>query len=209
MRVLLERYITPSLMTQPPPDVPASPVQVYTVAGVLAIFSLLIVLLIIPPLFWHFRNRNVGATSLVAWIIVLLFFTFLNAILWPSDDTRDWPSGRGLCDIEVRIHEASTIALPASFAAVLRGLAAVLDTDHASIMQTKRQRRVNLAIDLLFCIGAPLLQVVFFELVHFRRYAIVGIAGCTSAVTDNWLSLLLLSIPALLWTVLDAVYAGE
>lgn len=207
MPIQPRQYLTSTMaQSTTPPTAPAT--QVYSVAVVIALFSLLIVLLILPPLFWHARNRNVGATSLVAWIIVLLFFTFINAMIWPSDDTSTWSNGIGLCDIEVRIQLASQVALPASFAAVLRGLAAVLDTDHATVMQTRAQRRRNLVIDLLFCIGAPLLQMAFHEIVHFRRYSIFGIAGCTMVPSDSWLTFLLIFIPPLLWTIVDVIYAG-
>ena len=191
--------------TLPPP--PAG--QVYTVAVLLATISLILLLLILPPLFWHFRNRNIGATSLVAWISTTLLLTIINAMLWSTDDTAQWFNGKGLCDLEVKIMIASQVALPSSLAAVLRGLAAVLDTDRATLTKTESQRRRDRIIDLSWCIGAPLLQMVFHELVHFRRYYVYGISGCVPVLSNSWLSVLLICVPPLIWTVVDIGYASK
>ena len=148
-------------VTAAPPATNGSGPQVYAVAIVLALFSLLLTLLILPPMFWHFRNRNIGATVLVGWIIILLLFTFVNAILWGSDDISSWYNGIGLCDVEVKIQLASQVAVPASFACIMRALAAVMDTERSTVIQTKAQRRRTYLIDLSWCVGFPLLQMVF------------------------------------------------
>ena len=185
-----------------------SPAQVYLLAILLAVFSLVFFLLIIPPMLWHFRNRNIGATVLVAWVAMLLLFTFVNAVLWPSDDIDSWFNGVGLCDIEVKIQVASQVGLPASLACVLRALAAVLDTDRATMMQSKAQRRRTYTIDLLWCIGFPLLQMLLHYVVQTRRYYLYGIAGCVPAVNDSLVTIFLLGVPPLIWTLIDAYYAG-
>ena len=183
--------------------------HVYGSAVLLAFFSFVIMLLIIPPMLWHFRNRNIGATALVAWTIILLLFTFVNAVLWPDDNIHSWYNGVGLCDIEVKIQIASEVARPASLASILRALAAVLDTDRATLVKTKAQRRRNYIIDLSWCFGFPLLQMLFHYIVQTRRYYLYGISGCLPAVDTSWVTVFLLGIPPLLWTLIDAYYAGK
>ena len=204
--------ILPRQMAAPPPT-SSSPAttsnKVYLAAPVLAIFSLIFILLIIPPLFWHFRNRNVGATVLVAWIILLLFFTFINALLWPTDDISNWYNGVGLCDVEVKIQIASQVALPASLACVLRALAAVMDTDRATLIQTKTQRRRSYMIDLSCCVGLPLVQMFLHYIVQSHRYYIYGIAGCVPIAVESWLTIILLTTPPAVWTCMDAYYASK
>lgn len=208
MVILPPLYYTTSTMDQTQ-SAPADPTRVYTAAILLALFSFLTTLLILSPLCWHFRNGNIGATSLVAWIAILLLTTFLNALIWPHDNIPHWFSGAGLCDVEVKIQAGAQVALPASFAAVLRGLAAVLDTDHATLMQTKAQRRRNVVLDFSFCMGAPVLQMGVHEIVHYRRYAVLGIAGCSPILSESWLTFVLYFVPPMIWTVVDVVYAGE
>ena len=182
--------------------------QVYLAAVLLTIFSLIFLLLIIPPMLWHFRNRNIGATCLVAWISFLLLFTFVNAILWPNDNIETWYSGTGLCDFEVKIQVASQVALPASLACILRTLAAVMDTDHPTLIKSKAQRRRSYIIDLLWCVGFPLLQMPLHYIVQTRRYYVYGIAGCVPAVSTSWVTILLLGVPSLTWTLIYAYFSG-
>ncbi|KAK3053879.1 a-factor receptor [Extremus antarcticus] len=181
--------------------------QVYASAIVLALFSFVLMLLIIPPMFWHARNRNIGATALVAWLLPLLLFTFANAIIWPSDDISSWFSGVGYCDIQVKIQVASQVAFPAAFACILRALAAVMDTDRATLIQTKAQRRRTVIIDLACCAGFPLLQMLLHFVVQSRRYYVYGIAGCVPVVSTSWLTIPLMVVPPLIWTLIDAYYA--
>ena len=181
----------------------------YTSAIVLATLSLLFALLIIPPMLWHFSNRNIGATSLILWLLILNLQSFLNAILWSNDNIPKWTEGRGLCDIEVKITIAVFVGVPSSVACVLRALAKVLDTERVSLGLSKGQRRRGYAIDLLWCAGFPALQMFFHYIVQTRRYYIMGIAGCTPASSRSWVTDLLITAPQVVWTVVGCYYAGE
>lgn len=196
-------------------DVFASPGEVhdsfkpYTSAIVLAALSLLFALLIIPPMLWHLSNRNIGATSLILWLLVLNLHNFLNAILWSHDNIPQWFEGKVLCDIEVKIQIAVFVGVPSSVACVLRALAKVMDTERVSLGLTKSQRRRGYAIDLLWCAGFPALQMLFHYIVQTRRYYIVGIAGCMPANSRSWVTDMLITAPQVVWTVVGCYYAGE
>lgn len=182
----------------------------YVSAVLLAVFSIMLVLLIIPPMWWHFRNRNIGATAVIAWIIAMDLIIFINAIIWPNDDfSHNTYTGEGLCDVEVKIQVASQIAFPASFACVLRALAAVMDTERASLGMTKAEKRRGYIIDALWCIGFPCLQMLFHFIVQPRRYYVWGVSGCLPAVSNTWVTVVLILIPPVLWTLLCAYYASE
>lgn len=181
----------------------------YTSAVVLATLSLLFALLIMPPMLWHCSNRNIGATSLILWLLILNLQDFLNAIIWSHDNIPHWFEGQVLCDIEVKITIAVTVGVPSSVACVLRALAKVMDTERVSLGLTKGQRWRGYAIDLLWCAGFPALQMLFHYIVQTRRYYIVGIAGCTPANSRSWVTDLLIVAPQVVWTVVGCYYAGE
>lgn len=181
----------------------------YTSAIVLATLSLLFALLIIPPMLWHFSSRNIGATSLILWLLILNLQDFLNAIIWSHDNIPHWFEGHVLCDIEVKITIAVTVGVPSSVACVLRALAKVMDTERVSLGLTKSQRRRGYAIDLLWCAGFPALQMFFHYIVQTRRYYIVGITGCTPANSRSWVTDLFIVSPQVVWTVVGCYYAGE
>lgn len=182
---------------------------IYASAVLLATASFVFLLLILPPMVWHFHNRNIGATSLVAWTATLLLFNVINAIIWPRDDIEQWYNGVGLCDIEVKIQIASESGRAASLTCILRTLAAVLDTDRATLMKTKAQRQRGYIIDLVCCLGFPLLQILFHCIVQTHRYYIYGIAGCFPQTGLNWVTIFLIGVPPLLWTLMTAYYAGK
>jgi pheromone a factor receptor len=181
----------------------------YISAVALATLSLLFAILIIPPMIWHFSNRNIGATALILWLLVLNLQNSLNAILWSHDDVTNWFGGNVLCDIEVKIMVAVATGVPSSVACILRALARVMDTERVSLGLTKSQRRRGYAVDLLWCAGFPALQMFFYYIVQTSRYYIVGIAGCTPAVSRSWVTDLLIIAPPVMWTVLGSFYAGE
>lgn len=180
----------------------------YPAAVAMAVFSLLVILLIIPPMWWHIRNRNIGATSVIVWIIIMNTMTFVNAILWPNDDF-DGYLGSGLCDIEVKLQVASQIAISASFASVLRALAIVMDTKRLAMGRTKSQKRRDMAIGVLCCAGFPALQMVLHYIVQGKRYFLFGISGCVPSVSNDWVMVVLILMLPVVWVLICAVYASK
>jgi hypothetical protein len=166
-------------------------------------------LLLVAPICWHYRNRNIGAMLLVAWVLAMNIQNVVNPIIWANDDLADWYNGAILCDIEVKIQTASSVAAPAALACVLRSLANAMDTTHVSLSKTKSQRWRGYGIDIAFCVGFPALQMLFHWIVQSRRYALIGITGCEAQSATSWLTIMLLDIVPLLWTFLDAFYSGQ
>lgn len=189
----------PSTRVQPP----------FASAIIIACFSLLITLLIIPPFFWHWRNRNIGATCCVFWAILMCFVTFINALVWPNDDIPNWFSGVGLCDVEVKLQVAWGIAAPATLCCVLKALAHAMDTDRISLSKTKAQRWRDRAVDLLLCVGLPLFEMLAHYIVQFKRYAIFGVSGCQSTASRSYLTVFMVFVPPLVMVFVDAYYASK
>jgi pheromone a factor receptor len=188
---------------------PTAPQAPYPAAIVLASCALLMCLLLISPMCWHYRNRNIGAMLLVAWVIIMNVQNVVNPILWSNDDMIHWYKGAVLCDIEINIQTAAAVALPAALTCVLRGLANAMDTNQISLGRKKAQRWRNYAIDILLCIGFPALQMLFHWLVQSTRYSIIGIFGCQVTADRNWLAVTVMSVVPLIWTLVDSYFAGQ
>ncbi|KAF2163585.1 hypothetical protein M409DRAFT_26194 [Zasmidium cellare ATCC 36951] len=179
----------------------------YPSAIAFATFSLLVSILIIPPLIQHYRNRNIGATVVVTGVTIANFLNFLNAVLWPNDDFENWFSGVGLCDVEVKFYILIQTLFPAGLACILRALAKVMDTNNTGWMRTTAQRRRAYAIDLICCVFLPSLQMPFHYIVQPQRYYLYGISGCIPPSDSSWLAVLLLLVPPLIWVIIGAFYA--
>ncbi|OTA25597.1 hypothetical protein BTJ68_11274 [Hortaea werneckii EXF-2000] len=180
---------------------------VYTSAIVFAFFSLLVTFLIIPPLVQHWRNRNIGATLCVFYAMIMNLMAFINAVLWPNDDLEHWYNGSGLCDVEVKLQIAWSVAAPATLICVLRALANAMDTERLSLSKTRAQRWRGYAIDLTLCVGIPLLSMIFYFIVQSKRYFLYGISGCVPTATQSYLTVGLIYIPPLLLVLVDAYFA--
>lgn len=150
-----------------------------------------------------------AAIFLLSWLEILNFTSFVNALIWPNDQTSGWFNGAGLCDIEAKILVAQSTGLVSSTLCILRGLARVMNTEKMVVAPTKAQRRRALAVDLAFCLGIPLVTMLFHYVVQPNRYAIAGISGCRATQVNSWLSILLLTVPALVLALCDLYYAGQ
>jgi len=175
----------------------------------LATLSFFMVLLIVPPMCWHLRNRNLGASMLVAWVAILNLQSFVNSLLWSNDDMGRWYNGKGLCDVEVKVQVAAQVALPAATCCILRALAEVMDTNRATLVKTQAQRQMRHAVDLLFCLGFPVLQMPLHYIVQPSRYDLYGIAGCVPTTAVSWMTIVLIYVPPMVWTIVDAYYASK
>lgn len=186
------------------PGFPLSPAAV--VVPVLACATMVIN---IVPFVWHVKNRNLAAASLVFWIILLLFFDFINALIWPNDDIVNWFKGFVLCDIEVKIMLGATVGIPGSLASITRNLAMVLDTDKPILSHSAAQRRRKLMIDILFSFGFPVYMMAIHYVVQPSRYYIYAIAGCVVSFDPSWPSVVLLWIWPSVLSLIGVIYSGE
>jgi len=181
----------------------------YAIAYFLAVISLIILLLIIPPMCWHLRNSNLAATILIAWLIILLIFNAINALIWPSDDFTIWYNGTDLCDFEIKVQVAAQVALPACFARILRALAGVMDSRRVSVVPSKRQKRRSFVGDVIWCVVSPLLQMLGQWVVQPNRYLVYGITGCVAPGPANWMYVLLIVVPPAVWVAIGTYFAGK
>ena len=177
-------------------------------AVVLPVLALLAIIFTIPPMIWHLTNRNVAACSLLFWLTLADFFLFINALIWPTDDTAHWWNGAGLCDIEVKLTWAFSVGASCSLACIMRGLARVMDVDRAAVRSTRAQRKRQAVIDLLWCFSCPLFVMAVDYIVQPNRYYILTIAGCTPAIDESWLSVVLILIWAPFFCVVASYYCG-
>lgn len=175
----------------------------------LAVTAPLTCIIDLPPLIWHIRNRNTAAACLVGWVILGNLMNFLNLLIWPTDNFVNHYAGHGLCDVEVKIMVARAVALPASSLCIVRVLSNVMNTDKSIAIPTKAQRRRALVMELVWCLGLPLVVMCFHYIVQPNRYFLAGVAGCTPSFWASWLSIVLISIPPLLLSFGNAVYAGS
>lgn len=173
-------------------------------AAILGVLSGVVILLDIPPLVWHAKQRNLAPAALVSWFIILNLMTVTNAIIWPTLHPEQNFSGRGLCDIQAKLIVGSWNGIPAALAVILRSLARVMDPDNAVPSLCSAEKRRALMIEGSFCIVVPLVLMALHFIVQEVRFYVDPVTGCNPATDDSWPSIVLVYI----WPALLAMGAG-
>ncbi|KAL8966512.1 MAG: hypothetical protein Q9197_005937 [Variospora fuerteventurae] len=147
------------------------------------------ILLDIPPLVWHAKNRNVAACNLISWTILVNLCNFVNALIWPTDNVSTWFTGYVLCDIEAKILLAATVGISGSLACIMRALAKVLDTENSVMIPTKKQRYQELAITALLCFGTPI--YILYELYRNASHPLLPYSWDLIHAPSTWMNIIM------------------
>ncbi|GAB7342696.1 hypothetical protein MBLNU457_g0848t1 [Dothideomycetes sp. NU457] len=188
-------------MNMPPPRTTG----VYPAAVALGTLSFIAIILDLPPLIWHSKNRNIAASLLISWIIVINLLSLINVFLWPNDNisSPSFHDGSGLCDVEAKLLVGRTTALPAATFCILKGLADVMNTKKITLGPAPGKEWKPLVFNLGFGLGLPLISMVLHYIVQTARYDIVGISGCVPVSFQSSITVVLLDLPPLLLTAVD------
>ena len=161
------------------------------------------------PLVLLLKVKKLAACALVVVLAIENAITFINAIIWPNDNTANWYSGVGLCDVQVAIRIPLTTLLASSSAYLSWDLAKALDTDNPCLYEAQKSRRRRIAIELLFCFAVPVLQVALQYIVLTNRFAVATIYGCTGYWDNSWPSVVILAIWPPIFALMNSCFAGR
>jgi pheromone a factor receptor len=187
-----------------PASFPTSPNAIF-----LPICAALVIAANYVPLLLLVRVKKVAACTLVLVLVVGNAFTFINAILWPNDNTDGWYDGVGLCDVQVVLKIPLATLLATCSAYISMDLAKALDTDNPRLHETARTRRRRLAFELVFCFAVPILQVALHYVVQASRFGVVTVYGCADIADDSWPAIVILSIWPPLFGLVNCYFAGK
>ncbi|KAH8815630.1 pheromone A receptor-domain-containing protein [Xylogone sp. PMI_703] len=176
-------------------------------AVVLPLFACMAMVMCAVPFYLLWKRRNIATCLLIFFIVLQNFFDLINAALWPTDDFSTWWNGVGLCDIQSYLRSPITAGIATCMAGVSRNLAKAVDTDNANLLETPAMRRRRMAIDFIFCLGIPVLQLGLYYLVQVDRYYIITITGCVNVVDNSWPSIVIIHMWAPVFAVINAYYA--
>ncbi|KAK7756116.1 hypothetical protein SLS62_001708 [Diatrype stigma] len=169
------------------------------------------------------RNGEFAAAVLVATVCGLNAITVVNSLLWRGDDWARWPSGRGLCDLEVYLLVPLDTTYAAAVFAVVRRLAAQMRLTAAGMPlaasrtslgggggrggRAWRERIRGVLGQAAVIFAVPLVQVVFTYFDLAQRFVVGTLVGC-SAVYDNSLpKILVFDVPPAAFAIASVPYA--
>ncbi|KAJ7732969.1 Rcb2.42 [Mycena metata] len=159
--------------------------------------------IVLIPLPWHWRVRNVPTLSLIAWLFISNMTYAINVVIWAGNIevvAKVW------CDITTKLQVGSNTALPTCCLCLCIHLERI-----ASVRQVRmspEQKRRRMIFDLLLCWGLPCITMALHYIVQGHRYDLVEDFGCRPAVYVSLASIFLFWLPPIIIVLLTLGFAG-
>nr|QQL12042.1 mating-type protein ste3.3 [Hypsizygus marmoreus] len=160
-------------------------------------------LLVLIPLPWHWRARNVPTLSIIAWLFISNVIFGVNSVVWAGNVRIVAPVW---CDIVTKFQIGSTMSLPACCLCLCIHLERIASVRY--VQTTHGQKRRRMLFDLALCWGLPLIYMALHYIVQGHRYDIVEDFGCRPAVYTSVQSILILWALPLLVVFLTMILAS-
>lgn len=172
----------------------------------LQVLSIISVVIQVPLLAWHGKHKNIPQICLIGWLVVLNLNSFISSFVWSSDNPIEWWSGKGYCDIIVRIKAAANTGVLCAVTAIARNLAIIIsDRGLRHDVDSFRTRAIDAAICLVF----PTIIFAVISAAMVMRYFLVQYEGCGIPLTSQWPSLVTCLIWAPVWACVVVYYTAK
>ncbi|KAJ7101761.1 pheromone A receptor-domain-containing protein [Mycena epipterygia] len=169
----------------------------------LPIAAFIATFIVLIPLPWHWRARNVPTLSLIAWLFISNLTYAINAVIWAGNIdvvAKVW------CDIATKLQVGSTMGLPTCCLCLCIHLERI-----ASVRQVRtspEQKRRRMIFDLLMCWGLPCITMALHYIVQGHRYDLVEDFGCRAAIYVSIASIFLVWLPPIIIVLLTLGFAS-
>lgn len=172
---------------------------------ILAAFSFIALVILVPPLCYHFQQRNIPASSLILWFCIQNLTSFINAVIWSGEDYNQRYDGKIYCDITVRILSGATVGLLCATACIIFNLFMIISAKNHGYLS--RDSKTKLVVNILMCWANPLLVMGVTVLAQTHRYDVARYNGCSAPWSYTLGSVMLVSIWNVLWIAVACVFA--
>ncbi|CAE6443732.1 unnamed protein product [Rhizoctonia solani] len=169
----------------------------------LAVVSFICTVLVLIPLPWHWKARNIPTLSLIFWYAIINLLRGINAVIWAGNTEDHAPVW---CDITTKIEIGANWGFCSTGMALCRYLAHV-SSPHHRIEKTPEKRR-RMIFEIFMCAVLPLIAMALHYVVQDHRYYILEDFGCMASIYPTFVSLLIINVPPLLFGFTTLVYSG-
>ncbi|KAH7881712.1 pheromone A receptor-domain-containing protein [Phlebopus sp. FC_14] len=169
----------------------------------LPIVAFLCSVLVLVPVPWHWRARNVSTLSISAWLFVSNLVYGVNSVIWGDTVSSVAPVW---CDIATKVQIGGNIALPAAMLSLCIHLERVASVRQVTTTHSDKRRRQM--VDLALCFGVPAVYMATHYVVQGHRFDIVEGFGCRPTIYESIASVFLIWIPPLLFSLAGCIYAA-
>ncbi|KAG1873827.1 pheromone A receptor-domain-containing protein [Suillus subluteus] len=159
--------------------------------------------LVLVPLPWHWRARNIGTLSIITWLFVVNIIYGINAIVWNTNVDNPAPVW---CDITTKLIIGANIALPLATMCVCKHLELVSSNRQGRFDHVDKRRRI--IFDAVICFGIPLIFMALHYIVQGHRYDIVENFGCQPTTYFSIEGIIIVWLPPLVFATATLIYAA-
>lgn len=146
---------------------------------------------------------------LLSWIFVSNILSFTDSIIWSGENTDEWSSGRGYCDVSSSLKTIFPIGVLASVIGTCRFLLRSIKENILQEDNGGRSKLRDILLDIFLSLFIPALFVVLTFIVESSRYVIMGVIGCRSVFDQSWLAIVLYFIWPLILAFIASIYTGK
>ncbi|KAF9447631.1 fungal pheromone STE3G-protein-coupled receptor [Macrolepiota fuliginosa MF-IS2] len=168
----------------------------------LPFFSFLAAVLVLIPLPWHWRARNIATVSLIIWLFLVDVVYGINSLIWNENVENAAPVW---CDITSKIIVGASYALPLATLCICKHLEMVSSSRKVSFDYADRRHRM--LFEAFMCFGLPAIFMALHYIVQGHRFDIFENTGCQAAVYISIPAILIIWLPQLLFSVVTMIYA--
>ncbi|KIJ64363.1 hypothetical protein HYDPIDRAFT_112361 [Hydnomerulius pinastri MD-312] len=159
--------------------------------------------LVLIPVIWYFRARNIAAVAIGTWLSVTNIIYAVDALIWAQDfdiKASVW------CDIcTTSFITGSHFALPAACLCICIHLERLASFCQTSTPVAKRRRIV---FESVMCFGLPAVYIALHLIVQPRRVDLYDGFGCRPATYPAVTAVFLVWIPPFILAFATIVYAA-
>nr|ANB67034.1 pheromone receptor [Agrocybe salicacicola] len=169
----------------------------------LPVFAFIAAILVLVPLPWHWRARNVSTLSIIFWLFTVDVIYGINAIVWAGNIRNPIPVW---CDITTKFIVGASYALPLATLCICKHLEMVSSSRKVSYDGRDRKRRM--IFEGIMCFLVPMVFMALHYIVQGHRYDIFENVGCQASVYISIQAVFIIWFPQLLFAFITFIYAA-
>ncbi|KAF9441480.1 STE3-like pheromone receptor [Macrolepiota fuliginosa MF-IS2] len=169
----------------------------------LAPIALLSSFLLLIPLPWHWRARNVATLSIILWLFIANITYAVDAIIWKDNVAliaKVW------CDITTKLIIGINFALPAACLCICVHLEHVASARPGPMFIADKRRRRT--FEAILCFGLPVVFMALHYVVQGHRFDVFQGYGCRPSNYFSVPALFIIWIPPLAIATIAMVYSA-
>ncbi|EFI26938.1 pheromone B beta 1 receptor [Coprinopsis cinerea okayama7 len=170
----------------------------------LPVASFISAALVLVPIPWHWKARNVPTLSLCIWLFVLNVINGVGSIVWAGNTRLVVPAW---CDIATKLMIGGNLAIPTSLIALCVQLERLASARDGRLGVLGRAHRRQL-LDYGLCLFLPIMYMVLHSIVQGHRFEIFEDFGCYPHVHVSIPAIFILWLPPLVCLAGSVVLLG-